>query len=295
MHFSVITPSFNSDPWIRCCVESVGDQDGVAAEHLIHDGCSIDGTVAYLRSEPRINAVIEKDQGMYDAINRGWRRAKGELVVHLNADEQLLPGALAAVHECFSRHPESDVVLAGALICGPDGSLKAYRKPVHPPLSVLLTSHHPIPSCAIFFRKSSFADRPCLYDPGFRLISDALLMIDVVRARKHITLLDQFTSVFTWTGENLGLCQSELALREYRYQMELAPRWLRVAKRLVRVGFHVRKCLAGHYFEGKISYRIYTPRDLTVRQGFEVARPSGVYRPQRTAEKHIRLAVKGQA
>ena len=282
MLFSVITPSYNANRWIQCCVASVADQDAGEVEHIVQDGGSTDGAGSYLRREPRVRAFIEKDEGMYDAINRGWRKAKGEFVVHLNADEQLLPGALAAVHDCFARNPQADVVLGGSLICGPDGELLCYRKAIHPPLSVLLTSHHPVPSCAVFLRRSGFLQRVNLYDPSFRQISDALLMIDIVRSGSRIALLDSFTSVFFWTGENLGLCQSDRAKAEYRYQMSLAPRWLRLAKPVVRAGFHVRKLFAGHYFQGPISYLIYTRDNSVARQWFEVMRPSGVYRPVRT-------------
>jgi len=282
MSFSVITPTLDPGGWLACCVASIADQKAVTVEHIVQDGGSTDGTAKYLDSERRVKAFTERDSGMYDAINRGWRRAAGEFVVHLNADEQLLPGALRTVRECFRRNPQADVVIGGSLICGPDGQLLCYRKALRPPLSVLLTWCHPVPSCSIFFRKAGFPDRLNLYDPAFRQISDALLMIDIVRSRRPVVLLNEFTSVFLWTGENLGLCQSEAAQREYLHQMSLAPKWLRVLKPLVRTGFHIRKFIAGQYFQGSISYMIYMPDDLLSRRSFEAPSPSGVYRPART-------------
>src|ERR1035437_4133741 len=144
--FSVITPSFNANRWIRCCVASVADQGAVEVEHIVQDGGSTDGTGSYLQCEPRVRAFVQKDGGMYDAINRGWLKSRGEFVLHLNADEQLLPGALAAVCECFVSNSEIDVVIGGTLMCGPSGALECYRKPLRPPMSVLLTCHHPGPS-----------------------------------------------------------------------------------------------------------------------------------------------------
>ena len=285
MSFSVITPSFNANRWIRCCVASVADQDLPEVEHIVEDGDSTDGTKSYLESETRVRARIQKDEGMYDAINRGWLSSGGEFAVHLNADEQLLPGALAAVHEYFLRNAEIDVVIAGTLICESSGDLQSYWKPLRPPLSFLLTCHHPVPSCSVFFRKSSFTQRPYLYDPAFHIISDALLMIDIVRSRKHIALLHRFTSAFFLTGENLGLCQSDRARSEYLHQMALAPKWLRKLKPLIRTTFHVRKALAGHYFQSKLEYQLYTPDHLTTRRRFEVMRPSGVYQPGRTVRQ----------
>ena len=43
------------------------------------------------------SAFIEKDGGMYDAVNRGYRRAQGDILAYLNCDEQYLPGALKTV------------------------------------------------------------------------------------------------------------------------------------------------------------------------------------------------------
>ena len=282
MSFSVITPTFNAARWIPGCIASVADQEAFQVEHIVQDGGSTDNTAVYLLSQPLIRAVVEKDEGMYDAINRGWRKATGDFAIHLNADEQLLPGALGAVRDCFFRNPQTDVVIGGTLICGPDGHLLCYRKALRPPLSMLLTCHHPVPSCSIFLRRSGFLRRSNLYDPSFRLISDALLMIDILRSRTPIVLLNQFTSVFFWTGENLGLCQSEEAEREYRHQMSLAPRWLQLAKPAIRGGFHIRKLITGHYWQDSIRYGIYTPDNPGARSAFEVRRPSGIYYPART-------------
>jgi glycosyltransferase involved in cell wall biosynthesis len=277
--FSVITPCLNANKWIRCCVASVADQQGVSVQHIVQDGLSTDGTAEYLCAEPKVETEIKKDRGMYDAINHGWSKCTGEFVLHLNADEELLPGALAAVGEYFQKHPDVDVVIAGTIICDPEGALLCYRKPLRPPLSILLTSHHPIQSCAIFLRRASFKDRKHLYDPDFRIISDALLMIDILRARKRIGLLNQFTSVFFLTGENLGLLGSPRERNEHQHQLLLAPRWMTAAKSALRLGFHLRKFLTGQYVQGALKYAIYTPSSGTARRQFVVAKPSGIYRP----------------
>ena len=279
--FSVITPCFNAVRWICGCVESVADQTGVSVQHVVQDGGSTDGTAEYLRSESRVEAESKADKGMYDAINQGWAKCTGEYLLHLNADEELLPGALSAVKAYFQDHSEVDVVLAGTLICKADGSLNCYRKPVHPPLSVLLTSHHPVQTCSIFLRRSAFADRPWLYDPAFRVGSDVHLMIDIVRTKKKIGLLDRFTSAFFLTGQNLGLAQSQTAVTEYKYQLSLAPSWMRRLRPVIRASFQFRKLLAGHYTLGRLTYELYVPGAQPVRQTFIVDSPSGIYQPYR--------------
>ena len=95
MRFSIITPSFRSSHWLKMCIPSVADQ-GVELEHLVQDSESDDGTRDWLPQDRRVTAVFEKDKGMYDAVNRGLRRATGDIFAYLNCDEQYLPGALAA-------------------------------------------------------------------------------------------------------------------------------------------------------------------------------------------------------
>ena len=101
MKISIATPSFRNSDWLKLCVASVADQAGVEVEHIVQDAQSDDGTQEWLARDRRVRAYFEKDQGMYDAINRGWRRAEGEILAYLNCDEQYLPGGLRAVEEFF--------------------------------------------------------------------------------------------------------------------------------------------------------------------------------------------------
>ena len=114
MKFSIVTPSFRNSRWLKLCIASVANQQGVELDHIVQDSCSDDGTQDWLPHDKRVQAIIEKDGGMYDAVNRGYRRAQGDILAHLNCDEQYLPGALKTVHDYFESHPRVEVVLAGA-------------------------------------------------------------------------------------------------------------------------------------------------------------------------------------
>src|ERR1051325_7253176 len=94
MKISVVTPSFRSSDWLKLCVASVADQTGVDLEHIVQDAQSEDGTQDWLRRDKRVKVFIEKDQGMYDAINRGWRRATGEILAYFKCDVNDTPRAL---------------------------------------------------------------------------------------------------------------------------------------------------------------------------------------------------------
>src|SRR2546428_10163429 len=109
MRFSIITPSFRSSAWLKLCLASVADQ-AVAVEHIVQDAGSDDGTLDWLLEDKRVKAFVEKDQGMYDAINRGLQRSRGDILAYLNCDEQYLPGALSQVATFLEQHPSIDVL-----------------------------------------------------------------------------------------------------------------------------------------------------------------------------------------
>lgn len=283
IRFSVVTPCYNANRWIRCCVNSVADQENVSVQHVVQDGLSTDGTAEYLLAESRVQAESSKDKGMYDAINKAWNKSTGDYVVHLNADEELLPDALQMVGEHFQKHPDVDVVIGGVLICEADGKLHCYRKPVQLSHGILTTSHLANFTCGIFLRRSSFVDRSWLYDPNFRHVSDALLMADILRTGKKIAMLKEFTSVFFQTGYNIGLTQSPTVVREHAHVMSLATPWQKRLRLLLKAKFLLSKLFNGHYHQGPIAYDIYLPGH-DARQLITNEKPSGIYRPAKTEE-----------
>src|SRR5450756_1870579 len=110
----------------------IRDRSGVECEHIVQDSCSDDGTQDWLPKDPRVKAFIEKDTGMYDAINRGMKRASGEIIAYLNCDEQYLPGALQAVAETFEKNPDADIVLADTIIVDAQEQFICCRKSLVP-------------------------------------------------------------------------------------------------------------------------------------------------------------------
>lgn len=100
---SIVTPSFNQARFIRATIDSVLSQDYPNLEYFVMDGGSTDGTLEILKSYGnRLNWVSQKDCGQGDAINKGMRRSKGEIIGYLNSDDVYLPGALKRVGEYYS-------------------------------------------------------------------------------------------------------------------------------------------------------------------------------------------------
>lgn len=103
---SIIIPCFNSGDTIRYTLDSIRSQSypSELLEVIVVDAMSTDSTSQILSEfEDIITCIIrEKDEGQYDAVNKGLLRASGDVVAYLNADDIYLPGALDFVGNKFS-------------------------------------------------------------------------------------------------------------------------------------------------------------------------------------------------
>ncbi len=121
---SIVMPTFNHARWIETALRSIFDQGIADVEVIVMDAVSTDDTPQILeRYRDRIAWVREKDQGQADAINRGFARARGEIVAWLNSDDTYLPGAFARVLAAFAAEPALDFVYGDALEINEDGGI----------------------------------------------------------------------------------------------------------------------------------------------------------------------------
>src|SRR5665647_395262 len=101
---SIIVPSFNHGSYVREALESILAQDYPSVECIVLDGGSTDGTLSTLESYgDRIHWLSEPDQGLYDAVNKGWAMARGEWLGWVNCDDKLCPGAIARLMHAALR------------------------------------------------------------------------------------------------------------------------------------------------------------------------------------------------
>jgi glycosyltransferase involved in cell wall biosynthesis len=268
--WSIITPSFRSSQWLKLCIASVADQ-GLAVEHIVQDAGSDDGTLDWLTRDARVKVYVEKDEGMYDAINRGLRRSQGELLAWLNCDEQYLPGVLKLAAEFFEHHPGVDMVFGDVVMVNPDGQYLSHRRMQTPLKYHTWTCHLSTLSCGTFFRRRVVFDNDIWFDTRWRDVGDGEWMVRLLKRGVSMAALGQFTSTFTQTGVNMSAAPN--ARRENLALRRSAPLWVRVLRPLWITHHRLRRLLGGMYFQQPFSYEVYAAKNLGNRLPHEVTHP----------------------
>ncbi|MDB4846725.1 glycosyltransferase [Pelagibacteraceae bacterium] len=107
---SIITVTKNSGNFLEECILSLDKQSYRNYEHIIIDGCSTDNTIDLIKKyNNKITYwVSEKDEGLYDAMNKGIKKCSGDIIGILNSDDIYYPQALKIVNEYFNFNKELD-------------------------------------------------------------------------------------------------------------------------------------------------------------------------------------------
>src|SRR5260370_14996833 len=160
---SIVTPSFNEVRFIGEALESVRLENVANYEHLVIDGMSTDGTVDLLRKQAtnrkqqNVFWTSERDTGQSEALNKGFRQAKGELIGWLNSDDRYRAGCFEHIVQAFEDNPEVDIFYGDYLMVDTRGNAVNIIREIEFNAFVLL--YHRIlyiPATATFFRRRIF-------------------------------------------------------------------------------------------------------------------------------------------
>jgi len=250
---SIVTCSFQQGRYLEQTIRSVLDQDYQGLEYIIIDGGSTDRSMEIIRRyEPQLNYWIsEPDRGQTEALVKGFKRSTGEILGWLCSDDLLLPGALRAVAEFFSTHPNVMAAYGDALWIDCDGRFLRPKKEMSFKRFVFLHDHNYVPQPSMFWRRSLYEAVNGL-DPEFELAMDADLW-ERFSAKTRIAHISRYLSCMRFYSEQKTRSRKKDGKRENeiirgrvypRTTLSVAGVLLRVAARFTRVA---AKALAGGY------------------------------------------------
>jgi glycosyltransferase involved in cell wall biosynthesis len=172
VRLSVVTPALNQVRYIGETLDSVAALR-TPHEHIVIDGGSTDGTIELLRGrdDPRLSWVSEPDRGQTDAVNKGMRRARGDYVGWINADDAYVSEGVARAVAYLDAHAEVGAIYGFMEITDEHGAVtRTYRPAPFNWVRYLWLGDY-VPTTAIIFRRRLLEERGVL-DEEFRDAAD---------------------------------------------------------------------------------------------------------------------------
>lgn len=194
---SLVTPSLNQAQFLERTIKSVLDQRYPKLEYIIQDGVSTDETAQILEDyRPHLKHIeSSQDNGQAHAINLGFRHAGGEVMAWLNADDLLLPGAVAYIVDFFLAHPEVDVVYGHRIMINEDDQeVGRWILPRHDQDMLLWADY--IPQETLFWRRSIWEKAGGYVNESYHFALDWELLLRFRDAGATFVRLPRFLAAF---------------------------------------------------------------------------------------------------
>ena len=173
---SIITVVYNGERYLQQTIDSVSNQTYKPIEYLIIDGASTDRTLDIIQdNETKITKWIsEPDQGLYDAMNKGIKLAKGELIGMINSDDWFEPNAVEVMVKAFFKNPTKTIFHANRYDIGPDNTrvIKKFNPSPFKFKYYGMTYHHP----SMFIAKKEYNKH--LYNIELKALSDYQFVLE---------------------------------------------------------------------------------------------------------------------
>ncbi len=246
MKITVITVAYNSEATVLKTIDSVSNQKNIELEYIFIDGKSSDNTIKLIEGRgSKINILIsEKDEGIYDAINKGIRLASGEIIALLNSDDYYPnSNVLSEVISLFENDESLEALMGGVIFVNQENLDKTVRQisAINFKPWMMRFGFMP-PHPAIFVRKNVY-DKIGLYDENYKISGDFEFLIRLLLIYKikykiidadWVTMRTGGVSTSGWKSRNLITHEMLKALRQNSIYSCILFMWFRFPIKFIR-------------------------------------------------------------
>ena len=199
---TLITPTFNSEKYIRSTLESIISQKYPNLEFIVVDGMSKDSTLEIINSYDIVDKlIIGEDKNLYDAINKGIQNSTGELIKIINSDDYLLENCLGDAAKNIDNSNNKKIVIDGYLkAINEDGTFKSIWTNKHKIINNYDTFNHPS-----WFVPRKVYDEFGLYSTDYSISSDYEYYLRLKKNNVHFQTIKRPIVAFRMGGISYNL------------------------------------------------------------------------------------------
>jgi len=266
---SIITPSYNQAQFLEETILSVLNQNYPNLEYIIIDGGSTDGSVEIIKKyQDRIAYwVSEKDEGHGDALNKGFKKATGEILAWINSDDKYHAWAFSIVAEIFVTNNDVNWIAGLPSIWNKKGELIAIQNERFNMYAfILMGFRRIIQQESVFFRKSLWEKAGGYISRDYKLMIDSELWS---RFFAHDTLYNVNTCLagFRFHTTNRSQLFSEQCAQEHTRSATLlydnSPEEVKKRVRTIQLFYKIKHSRFTRYFNFDFLHRLFAPDTYT--------------------------------
>lgn len=222
MKISIVTPSYNQGQFIEEAIQSVLAQNYDNFEHIIIDACSTDNTIEVLKKYPHIKWTSEPDEGQSDALNKGFKKATGDIIGWLNADDLYLDDTFKIVSQNLNRD-HVDAVYANYKFVDTEG--KITRELITQNSKKWMSLFYCFIPSTTFFFKRKIIDQGIFIDKKFHIAMDKEFFAHIYYSGFKIQKVDAFFAHFRWHANNKSIDNNEVKTIRFKEGIETFNRY----------------------------------------------------------------------
>jgi glycosyltransferase involved in cell wall biosynthesis len=247
---AVVITTYNHAHFLGDAIESVLAQTQPATEVLVVDDGSADDPAAVVAGYDRVRLIRQPNQGLAAARNTGLRAIQSDKVIFLDADDRLLPRAIAANLACFADAPAAGFVYGGYRMIDREGRrlYDSYHAIGPHPYSDMLTGNVIGMHATVMYDRARLIECGA-FDPTVRRCEDYEVFLRMTRSLT-VASHPEIIAEYRWHGSNMSLNHREMLEWALRVHGREAPRAF------------ARRETAGDWRQGRHFWRRYYAEEI---------------------------------